>query len=64
MRARLGLAQCLWESGQRAQAVDHYAEMLRLNPNDNQGVRYLLLGALVDLDRDEEAQRLLQRYEQ
>ena len=47
MRARLGLAQCLWESGQRAQAVEHYAEMLRLNPNDNQGVRYLLLGGLV-----------------
>ena len=44
MRARLGLAQCLWESGQRAQAAEHYAEMLRLNPNDNQGVRYLLLG--------------------
>ncbi len=63
MRARLGLAQCLWESGQRAQAADHYAEMLRLNPNDNQGVRYLLLGALVDLDRDDDAQRLLQRYE-
>ena len=63
MRARLGLAQCLWESGQRAQAVEHYAEMLRLNPNDNQGVRYLLLGGLVDLDRDEDAQRLLQRYE-
>ena len=36
MRALLGLAQCLWESGQRAQAVEHYAEMLRLNPNDNQ----------------------------
>jgi tetratricopeptide (TPR) repeat protein len=64
MRARLGLAQCLWESGQRAQAVEHYAEMLRLNPDDNQGVRFLLLGGLVDLDRDEEAQRLLQRYEQ
>ena len=63
MRARLGLAQCLWESGQRAQAVEHYAEMLRLNPNDNQGVRYLLLGGLVDLDRDDDAQRLLQRYE-
>jgi tetratricopeptide (TPR) repeat protein len=63
MRARLGLAQCLWESGQRTQAVDHYAEMLRLNPADNQGIRYLLLGALVDLDRDDDAQRLLQRYE-
>jgi len=63
MRARLGLAQCLWESGQRVQAVEHYTEMLRLNPNDHQGVRYLLLGALVDLDRDDDAQRLLQRYE-
>ena len=63
MRARLGLAQCLWESGQRAQAAEHYAEMLRLNPEDNQGVRYLLLGALVDLDRDADAQRLMQHYE-
>jgi tetratricopeptide (TPR) repeat protein len=63
MRAKLGLAQCLWESGQRAQAVEHYAEMLRLNPEDNQGVRFLLLSGLVDLDRDEDAQRLLQRYE-
>jgi tetratricopeptide (TPR) repeat protein len=63
MRARLGLAQCLWESGERAEAVEHYAEMLRLNPSDNQGVRYLLLGGLVDLDRDDDAQRLLQRYE-
>jgi tetratricopeptide (TPR) repeat protein len=63
MRARLGLAQCLWESGQRVQAVEHYAEMLRLNPSDNQGVRYLLLGGLLDLDRDDDAQGLLQRYE-
>ena len=63
MRAKLGLAQCLWESGQRAQAVNHYAEMLQLNPGDNQGVRFLLLSGLVDLDRDEEAQHLLQRYE-
>ena len=64
MRARLGLAQCLWESGQRSQAADHYTEMLRLNPNDNQGVRYLLLGALVDLDRDAEARGLIERYQQ
>ena len=63
MRARLGLAQCLWESGERSEAAEHYAEMLRLNPNDNQGVRYLLLGALIELDRDDEAQHLLQRYE-
>ncbi len=37
--------------------------MLRLNPSDNQGVRYLLLGGLLDLDRDDDAQGLLQRYD-
>ena len=62
MRARLGLAQCLWESGQRSEAAAHYADMLKLNPSDNQGVRYLLLAALVDLDRDADAKRLLDRY--
>lgn len=38
MRARLGLAQCLWALGERQQAIEHYTEMLRLNPNDNQGI--------------------------
>ena len=63
MRARLGLAQCLWESGQRSEAAEHFAEMLQLNPSDNQGIRYLLLGALIELGRDVEAQELLKRYE-
>jgi tetratricopeptide (TPR) repeat protein len=43
MRARAGLAECLWRLGEEEQALDHYQEMLRLNPNDNQGVRDLLL---------------------
>ncbi len=42
MRARDGLAQCLWEVGQREEAVGHYWDMLRLNPNDNQGIRDIL----------------------
>jgi len=29
--------------------------MLRLNPNDNQGIRYLLVDWLLQLGRDEEA---------
>jgi hypothetical protein len=36
--------------------------MLRLNPNDNQGVRYTLAGFLLFLDRDDELARLLDQY--
>src|SRR5204863_5797086 len=36
--------------------------MLRLNPDDNQGIRYLLLDCLLILGRDDEAQKLLRRY--
>lgn len=63
MRARLELARLLWETGDREKAVEHYREMLRLNPNDNQGIRYLLLSALMDLDRDDEAEQLVAQYD-
>jgi tetratricopeptide (TPR) repeat protein len=62
MRARAGLAECLWEAGQREEAVDHYHEMLRLNPNDNQGLRYLLMPRLIELDLDEKAEGLFAQY--
>ena len=45
MRARAGLAACLWQLGEREEAVAHYRDMLRLNPNDNQGIRYTLSAA-------------------
>lgn len=63
MRAREGLAQCLWASGRKDEAIGHYREMLRLNPNDNQGVRYQLAHALLDADRDDELHTLLQQFE-
>ncbi len=62
MRARAGLAMALWEAGQADEAVDHAQAMLDLNPNDNQGGRYLLLTWLLGLGRDDEAGRLLRRY--
>jgi tetratricopeptide (TPR) repeat protein len=62
MRARAGLAQCLWDAGEREAAVAHYYDMLRLNPNDNQGIRDLLINCLLSLDRDEDACRLLRDY--
>jgi tetratricopeptide (TPR) repeat protein len=62
MRARQGVAQCLWRTGAREEAVTHYRDMLRLNPNDNQGIRYMLLDCLLTLGRDAEAGKLLRRY--
>ena len=63
MRARAGLAQCLWASGQRQAAVQHLTEMLRLNPNDNQGVRYPLATWLLTEGADDALGRLLKQYE-
>jgi tetratricopeptide (TPR) repeat protein len=62
MRARLGLAQTLEDAGRGADAVAHYRELLRLNPGDNQGVRYLLVVALLEQNRDEETGVLLDEF--
>lgn len=52
----------LWALGEHAEAITHYEEMLRLNPNDNQGIRYLLLVCLLEEGRDREAEKLLKDY--
>lgn len=62
MRARLALAQCLWESGERGDAIEHYRDMLRLNPGDNQGIRYILASCLLETGRDDEVVALLDEY--
>jgi tetratricopeptide (TPR) repeat protein len=62
MRARLGLAHALWTAGRRDEAVRHLQDMLRLNPGDNQGVRYTLAGFLLFLDRDDNLAQILRQY--
>ena len=42
MRAKAGLADCLNAKNETDKAIEIYEEMLELNPNDNQGIRYLL----------------------
>ena len=64
MRARAGLAGVLSALGERRQAIDHYRELLRLNPNDNQGNRYLLTHLLLQEVMDEELEELLSQYEE
>jgi tetratricopeptide (TPR) repeat protein len=62
MRVRFALAQALDVAGRRAEAIEHYAALLGLDPGDHQGTRHVLLVALLLADRDEEAGRLLQQY--
>ncbi len=62
MRALHGLAGVLWESGAQGEAVATLQEMLRLNPSDNQGVRYELLDQLLESGRDKEAKELVKAY--
>lgn len=64
MRARAGLAQCLCALGKHHEAVNHYQAMLRLNPHDNQGIRYLLAACLlIDIGNIDALWELLQEYE-
>ena len=64
MRARLALGQCLWAGGRRQEAMEHYVEMLRLNPDDNQGVRYLAASGLLEEGRLQDLDRLLDQYDE
>ncbi|MBI5624343.1 MAG: SEC-C domain-containing protein [Elusimicrobia bacterium] len=62
MRARAELARCLWLLGDREAAFSHWREMLKLNPNDNQGMRHVLLARLGELGRFEEIREIVSRY--
>jgi len=64
MRARNGLAQCLWQMGKRDEAVGHYRDMLRLNPNDNQGIRYLMASGLLEMGEIDALEELLGQYDE
>jgi tetratricopeptide (TPR) repeat protein len=63
MRSRQGLAMALWVHGERGEAIDHLRDMLRLNPDDNQGLRYVLAGWFIEENRDDDLDALLKAYE-
>ncbi len=62
MRARFGLAEALWESGERRAAIDHARELLRLDEDDHQGVRNTLVNWLMRQGDDAGASQILKRY--
>lgn len=63
MRARAFLAQLLLEAGRIGDAIRQYETLLRLNPNDNQGLRYPLLGCYFLAEDLEGVRRLFQEFE-
>jgi len=63
MRARAGLAGTLLRLGDVDGALAHYRDMLKLNPNDNQGIRYVLAGCLLTQDNDGALKELLAEHE-
>ncbi len=64
MRALHGLADCSWKVGQRDEAITIYWEMLRLNPGDNQGIRYVLGFRLLEENREDELDKLFEEHDQ
>jgi tetratricopeptide (TPR) repeat protein len=64
MRARAGLAATLNTLGEMDAAIGHYRDMLRLNPNDNQGIRYVLAGCLMKRGDTEVLKELFEKYDE
>lgn len=62
MRAKAAYAHLLSLSGRLGTACEHYEQLLELNPSDNQGNRYDLLMHYLQLERLNEADRLLKSY--
>jgi tetratricopeptide (TPR) repeat protein len=61
MRAKHALADALDAAGQINEAIAQYSDMIRLNPGDNQGIRYSLLRLLLEGNRDQEAAALIEQ---
>jgi len=62
MRAMNGLANTYLHSNQIQKAIDIWKEMLELNPNDNQGVRYSLITALLTVKKYKDVEKLIADY--
>lgn len=64
MRAKAMYATYLENLGYLEEATVVYKELLALNPNDNQGIRYLLLKLYLNLEKYAEAWALIEEYDE
>ena len=64
MRVRAALALALQGLGRVDEAIAHIEAMLLLNPNDNQGLRYGLLGCYLEAGKLEALRKLYTQYDE
>jgi tetratricopeptide (TPR) repeat protein len=62
MRAMAGYSDVLWHIGEKSKSIEVIKEMLVLNPNDNQGMRHILITRLLILNRLLEAEKVYEDY--
>jgi tetratricopeptide (TPR) repeat protein len=62
MRPMQDLGELLTEADRLDESIAVYERMLGLNPGDNQGIRYALLGLYLAAWRGEQAAELMRRY--
>lgn len=63
MIAMSNLAKCLQEYNEFDEALALFRKLIELNPNDNQGIRYLLANCLFDAHCDDELEKLLAKHD-
>ncbi|MFN0093532.1 MAG: hypothetical protein ACKVVT_01985 [Dehalococcoidia bacterium] len=63
MRAMEGMGRSYWSVGALEHAAEQFAELLALNPNDDQGVRYPLASCLIEMGNGEAVNDLLTMYD-
>src|SRR5699024_3037927 len=64
MRAKASYGMALEDLGFIDEAVDEYTELLELNPNDNQGIRYSLLPLYLLEEEIGAAHALIEEYDE
>lgn len=64
MRLSAGYGQLLWDNEKKDGGIKIYEELLQLNPNDNQGLRYTLINWLIDQNQLDNATELLKKHEE
>lgn len=63
MRARMALAENLRELKRTNEAIEHFKEMIRLSPTDQQGARLRLAACLLQQGDNEQLESLFHRFD-
>ncbi len=58
------LSECMWLTGDKEESIATLKNMLNLNPNDNQGVRFSLVTKLFSLNDLSEVESILESYKE